>query len=342
MRLGRTFVHPAFDVLIIGGVLSVPFALAFYAAGLRFDFQRWFPILVVLSGAHVAASLIRLYSQEGVVRRRPILTVAFPLSIAVAAGFLLLASGHTSDRVDGFYVSWSSYHYAAQTYGIALMYAYRSGTTFSPGEKRLFHVTCLATFVYALLGPGALWYVVPPSVYVTWPALETARRALRIVLFVALAAGPLVLAARKRRQGQSLPLMSLVCVYTNALFWVVFVPNDAFVWAALSHGVQYLGVATYFHVKASREAPNANAKRGAVYHSVTFYLASVGLAFGLYYGLPPLYEMLSYDFAHSGTTIRIALLLNFHHVIIDGFIWKRAPAAAPATAAYAQAVPMRG
>lgn len=315
--------NPAFDVFLIGGVLSLPVALAARAAGWRLDLSRMVPLVVAVSGAHVAASLVRLYTQKNVVRRRPVLSIAFPLAMAVVAGFFLLASADTSDRVGGFYVSCSSYHYAAQTYGLALMYAYRSGTPVSAKQKRFLHVVCLATFVYALLGPGALWYAVPPWVYAT-PALESIRAALRAVLFVALVFGPLALAVYKHRRREPLPMMSLVLVYTNAIWWVVFVPNEAFVWAALSHGVQYLGVAAFFHVKASREAPNE--KRGVAYHAVTYYLACLALAFGLYYGLPSLYETVSYQFAHSGTAVRIALVLNLHHIFLDGFIWRRSPA----------------
>jgi hypothetical protein len=37
MRLGRTFIHPAVDVLLIGGVLSIPVALIARASGLHID-----------------------------------------------------------------------------------------------------------------------------------------------------------------------------------------------------------------------------------------------------------------------------------------------------------------
>src|ERR1700722_2120608 len=107
MRLGRTFISPALDVLLIGGALSLPVLLATYA--------------------HVAASLLRLYSSPGVARRRPVLSVGFPFAMALATGAVVLASAQTADRLGGMYIMLSSYHYAAQAYGLALMYVYRSG-----------------------------------------------------------------------------------------------------------------------------------------------------------------------------------------------------------------------
>lgn len=332
MRLGRTFVSPAFDVLLIGGVLSIPVALIARAGGIKFDAVSMWQILLLTSYAHVAASLIRLYSKPEVVRQRPALTVGLPLALVLATGWFLLARGRAADCVQGIYITWSSYHYAAQTYGLALMYVYRSGGSFTPREKRFLQVACLATFVYAVLGPAAgITMIVPASVYATWPALEIVRQVLRAALLVFLLGGPIALAVYRQRRGHPLPMMSLILVATNALWWVLFVPADAFAWAALSHGVQYAAIATIFHVKDSKQAPNN--RRGTVYHTLTFYVACVALAYALYYGAPPLFAMVSYKFAHSAAPLRIALMLNLHHVILDGFIWRRAsaPVAAGAT-----------
>jgi len=323
MRLGRTFIHPAVDVLVIGGVLSIPVALLARGAGLRFDVVRMMPLVLLLSYAHVTASLLRLYSKEGVVRSRPFLSVGFPLLTVVATGVLLLSGTQVASRVQGIYLTWSAYHFAAQTFGLALMYAQRSGSAVSPKEKRFLQATCLATFVYAILGPaGGLTLVIPPSVYAS-PVMESMRQGLRAVLLVALLGAPLLLAAHKRRRGEALPLMSLILMYTNAAWWVLFVPTDAFVWASLSHGLQYLAIAMVFHVKDAQKAPED--RHGRAYHAVTFYVASVALAFGLYYGGPLLFAAISQDFNHSATTLQVALMLNLHHVILDGFIWRRVP-----------------
>ena len=326
MRLGRTFVSPAVDILLIGGVLSIPVALVARAAGVRFDVARMMPIVLLLSYAHVAASLLRLYGKKGVVRSRPLLSVAFPLATVVATGALLLAGTGVADRVQGIYLTWSAYHYAAQTFGLAFMYAQRSGSAMSPKEKRFLQAACLATFLYAVLGRSAgLTLLVPPWVYES-RVLESLRLGVRAILMVALLGSPLALAWHKRRRGEPLPLMTLILVYTNAAWWVLFIPTDAFAWAALSHGAQYMVIATVFHVKEAQQAPNGQApkERGPAYHAVTFYVASVALAFGLYYGGPALFGAISHRFYHSATPLLVALMLNLHHVILDGFIWRRA------------------
>jgi hypothetical protein len=337
MRLGRTFISPALDVLLIGGALSLPVALAAHVAGYRFDVVHLWQIVLLATYAHVAASLLRLYSSPGVARRRPVLSVGFPFAMALATGAVVLASAQTADRLGGMYIMLSSYHYAAQAYGLALMYVYRSGGSLSPREKRFIHLACLATFFYSVLGPSSgLASIVPVSVYTTWPAVEVVRRGLRALLLLALVGAPLSLAAYRQRRGQPLPMMSLVIIYTNALWWVLFVATEAFAWAALSHGVQYLAIAMVFHVKDAREKQPG--RHGAFYFALTFYVACVALAYGLYYGLPALYAMTWWRFDHSATSLRIALMLNVHHIVIDGFIWRRGaqatgarvPAAVPA------------
>lgn len=328
MRLGRTFINPAVDVLLIGGALSIPVALGARAAGLRFDVARMMPIVLLLSYAHVTASLLRLYSKKGVVRQRPFLSVGFPLLMVVATGALLLTGTRVADRVQGIYLTWSAYHYAAQTFGLAFMYAQRSGSALTPNEKRFLKFACLATFVYAALGPASgLTLIIPPEVYRS-PIIESLRQGLRAILLVGLLAAPIGLAEHKRRRGESLPLMTLILMYTNAAWWVLFVPTDAFVWSALSHGIQYLAIAMVFHVKEveNEAATTPERRRGPAYHAITFYVASVGLAFGLYWGGPLLFAAISHDFYHSATTLQVALMLNLHHVILDGFIWRRAPA----------------
>jgi hypothetical protein len=334
VRLGRTFIHPAVDVLLIGGVLSLPVALVARAAGFQFDVNRMMPAILLLSYAHVTASLLRLYSKKGVVRSRPFLTIGFPILAAVATLALLLAGSRAMVRVQGVYVSWSAYHYAAQTFGLSIMYARRSGCRISDGEKQFLRAACLAPFVYAILGPNnGFALFIPPAIYGS-PVLASLREGLRAILLLVIVAGPLGLAARKWRRHDALPLMSLVLVFTNALWWVVFVPTDAFIWAALSHGLQYLVIAIVFYAKDEGQATTGAARtsrpRGLAHHAVTFYVASAALAFALYYGGPALLGALSDRFSSVYTVMTIALMLNFHHVILDGFIWRSpAPASSP-------------
>ena len=325
VRLGRTFIGPTFDVLLIGGVLSLPVALVAYLVGFRFDCVSMWQVLLLTTYAHVAASLMRLYSVPGAIRSRPFLTLGFPVVTAVVTGAVVISSSRVFSHVQGLYLSWSAYHYAAQTYGIALLYIYRSGGTLSQQEKTFLRAACLATFFYALLKTNSgVAMIIPASVYTTWPALETLRTGVRALALVALVAAPVALAVHRWRRGQALPGMSLVLLFTNAVWWVVFPSEDAFAWAAISHGVQYMAIATLLHVKeATVPVKEGGSQRAPAYRAAAFYAGCVALAYALYYGAPPIYGALGTHFTHSAAFARIALMLNFHHVILDGFIWKR-------------------
>ena len=52
----------------------------------------------------------------------------------------------------GLTLTWSAYHYAAQAYGLSVLYAYRSGCQLSGNDKRLLWGVSLLPFVIGMSG----------------------------------------------------------------------------------------------------------------------------------------------------------------------------------------------
>ena len=113
--VGRCFVHPAFDYLLIGGGLSLLVTLFVFAAGLQFvNESRLVWILLLVNSAHFASSTVRLYMKPGAVGDWPILTLVFPLVALAMVTLCIYAPTTLGSHLQALYLTWSPYHYAAQ------------------------------------------------------------------------------------------------------------------------------------------------------------------------------------------------------------------------------------
>lgn len=323
--LGRSFVHPLFDYLVIGGGLSLVLTgvvLADPRRGTIVDHATlpWFMLLS--NSAHFASSTVRLYTKPGTRQALPFLTTAFPLvTLGVLSACLLLA-GSVGPHLQSLYLTWSPYHYAAQAYGLAVMYAYRSGCQLLPGDKRLLWWTSMLPFFYAFVGDqgSGLHWLLPESVLASAPFDGGHRLVMRVLTFVAF--GGSLLLYMKVAGGSSgpMPAISLLMLVANGAWWILL-PQQAFVWATIFHGLQYLAIVTIFHVRDQMAQPD-NA-RGRLFHVATFYGASLLLGYGLFSCLPWGFVLAGFGMVES--IALVVATINIHHFIVDAYIWRLKP-----------------
>lgn len=321
--LGRSFVHPAFDYLLIGGGLSLVATIVVWTlAGQGTSLVSWaaIPFLVLFSNAaHFAASTVRLYTKPGTKSALPFLTMAFPI-VALAILTLTIAfAGQLGTHLQSLYLTWSPYHYAAQAYGLAVVYSHRSGCHLLPRDKRLLRFIAMLPFVYNFLTApqvGLRWIV--PGVWADAATRELIVQVGWVLIAVAIAA-PLWFVWRVRQAyDRPLPLISLLCVVTNGIWFFVLAPLEAFVFATIFHGIQYMAIVIIFHVKEQLARPDN--RHGATWHVLWFYGASLLLGYALFNCLP-----LAYVFAGFGRVESVLLVvaaINVHHFIVDAYIWK--------------------
>jgi len=316
--LGTTFVGPAFDYLLIGGILSWIAGGILFFGGVNFpdnDPFLWWAILVS-NWAHFAASTVRLYTKPDAVKTWPILTLAFPVLAVVAVTAALMLGDPAGRYLFALYLVWSPYHYSRQAYGISCMYAYRSGSVLDATAKKLILWACLVPFIWTLLHQdGGMGLVLPRAFYSAFPM----RPAVMQMLTVLSLAGPAALFLWFRaRRGGALPLISLVVIVSNAIWWTIFNYFNAFVWATVFHGLQYLALVSIFHVKdQARRAPNA---RGWFFHTATFYVTCLILGWVLFMRWPQTYWLFGFSIVQSG--LLVTAIINIHHFVVDAFIWK--------------------
>jgi hypothetical protein len=324
--IGRSFVHPMFDYLVIGGGLSL------VAAGLVLLYPQY-PTVVGLTtlaylilfsnSAHFAASTVRLYTKPGSFETWPVLTMVVPLVFLVVLTVCLAIPEAVGRHALGLYLTWSPYHYAAQAYGLAVLYAYRSGCQLSATDKHLLWGVALLPFIAVFIsgvGIGLDW-LVPPAILTAGPVDATLRVLARVLPYAGFAGIALLLVKTWRSASGPLPLISILVLVANGVWWFILDPIGAFTVATVFHGAQYLGIVTIFHVKEQMAQPGN--QRGRAFHVLWFYGACLLLGYGLFNCLPWAFDLAGFGLLQSVALVVVAV--NVHHFIVDAFVWRLRP-----------------
>ena len=96
LQVGRTFLHPALDYLLIGGGLSLSVGLLLpstnelYSESAMLQALPW--CILAFNSAHFAASTVRLYSKPGAFEELPTYTLLLPI-VAVVVLTLAVEGG---------------------------------------------------------------------------------------------------------------------------------------------------------------------------------------------------------------------------------------------------------
>jgi hypothetical protein len=300
-----------------------------------------FASLLVLT-PHYGATLLRVYEQRDdrrayalfAVHATALLIALFALAVHVpiiAAGLFTL------------YVSWSPWHYSGQNFGVAAMLLRRRGVALDGGLRRALHASFVLSYALTLLAlhTGARVADVAPvaggASAVRFLSLDLDPRigeplfvatALAYVAAIAFAVAALL---RRARLADAVPAFALMA--TQALWFSVplalrrfgvrtgFEPWESsegayyFLWIATAHGLQYLWVTAYY----------AGVGRGGVDSAGWRYFGKVLLAGALVWTLPAvvfapgLLGRLPYD---GGLAVLVASIVNLHHFVLDGAVWK--------------------
>ena len=181
-------------------------------------------------------------------------------------------------------------------------------------------------FLFAFLDAqdsGLGWFV-SRDVLQQMPLLDDSIREVSMLLAVAVFAAPVWLAVQLYRDaGRGLPLISWLIVATNGVWWIFFRFYDAFVWATVFHGLQYLAIVTIFHVKDQAALPGPSRSplfRNPLFLAGWFYARCFALGYLLFYVWP--FSFLLAGFPLSESMLLCAAVINIHHFIVDRYIWR--------------------
>ncbi len=324
-----------------------------------------FPALILLlSGPHYGATLLRVYEQRAERQRYAIFSIY--ATVLVGAAFVAaLYNVVLASWMATLYLTWSPWHYTGQNYGIGAMFLRRRGVDVTPSMKRWLHASFVLSYavtfflIHADSVPNAmpataavrfvplglpLWLANPALLILGAAWVASSAAFARLVLHQAAwrAAGPTAALMLTQTLWFPLPLAA------QHLGWATSVEPLSLdfrghyaLWVVLGHAVQYLWVTTYY-ARASGDWGGYPSYFGKTLATGTAIWTLPYVVFG-----PGALGRMSVD---AGLIMLVAAAINIHHFILDGAIWKlrhmrianvllRSSAAPPAVAAGGERAP---
>jgi tetratricopeptide (TPR) repeat protein len=288
-----------------------------------------------ISGPHYGATILRVYERRD--DRRKYALFAVWATLALCALFVVgLHDALVGSILITLYATWSPWHFSGQNYGIALMFLRRRGVDIDPRAKRLLHASFLLSFgLWIVAMHGARYAVTIPTlsggdtttyrflpVGIPEGAVGVAIPLLALAYLVCLTG-----AVMRLHRGAGLrALAPALCLLTVQGLWYVLPALAmratgaqlnglafAVIWISAAHAAQYLWVTSYY---AKREDPS---------HRLAPYLGRALLAGSTVTILPGLIfapgwlGTIPWD---MGLAILLVSVVNLHHFVLDGAIWK--------------------
>lgn len=345
----RWLFGPVPDIVLGCGVGYIAFFALLVLGGE--EFRTIFPVAllplwsVFFGTPHYGATLLRVYEQRSERRTYAFFTVWVTLVLAAlyVGGLYSAALGSVLLSI---YLTWSPWHYTGQNYGVSLLFLRRRGVEVTPQTKRWIYasfvlsygLTFLAIHGVAYTGDyapidykGSAYQFMRFGLPTPWWAWAWAVLGTAYVVSIAVAGRDLL--RRAARPSDLVP--SALVVLVQALWFSLpplgrelgllrgldpFQPDNAgfvFIWVAVGHSAQYLWITTYY------AGPKGGMARLRYYGRCVFAgsaLWSLPAILYLWTGLAD--SRFGGIRGGDNVGVLLAAMVNLHHFIIDGAIWK--------------------
>jgi len=320
--------RPWIDLTVGCGAWSAPLLLAgfYFANSYGRAWSVAFYFLALLSNyPHFMATVYRAYHTRDEFEKYRIYTVHVALLLAVA-GVVTHLWYALLPWIFTLYICWSPWHYTGQNFGLLVMFARRAGVSPTETERRALRLSFIASYILLMLSfhtgasGDALILSLGLAAKFTLPA-----RAVLALFFVGASGWALASLARRSSFRTILPVLTLAM---TQFLWFLLpavielvsgreIPQTRYSSGLLAvlHSTQYLWITSYYQKKEARAA-------GDSHWSFSRYLLTL-IAGGIALFIPGPWivsRVFHTDFAASFLTF--TALVNIHHFILDGAIWK--------------------
>ncbi|MGB6499735.1 MAG: tetratricopeptide repeat protein [Candidatus Acidiferrum sp.] len=319
---------PWIDLTVGCGAWSAPLLLAgfYFANSYARSWTIAFYFLALLSNyPHFMATVYRAYHTRDEFEKYRIYTVHVALLLGLA-GVLTHLSYALLPWIFTLYICWSPWHYTGQNFGLLMMFARRAGVSPTETERAALRLSFIASYILLMLsfhtgpsGDALILSLALPAKF-TLPA-----RAALAFFFVGVSGWALVSLSRRSNFRAILPVATLTL---TQFLWFLLpaiielasgreIPQTRYSSGLLAvlHSTQYLWITSYYQKKEARAAGDSN-------WSFSGYLVTL-IAGGIALFIPGPWivsRVFHTDFAASFLTF--TALVNIHHFILDGAIWK--------------------
>ena len=334
----KWFYGSRFDLIIGCGAWSAPLLLlayycsANYPQGISIAF---YALALVFNYPHYMATIYRAYrTREDFVKYK-----IFTLHLTILVG-LLIVLAHVSYQllavVFTLYLTWSPFHYTGQNFGIALLFARRNGVKTTREARRMFYIAFLASYAMFFLAVHSL--TSSDQLILTLGIPLKVARILWVAMFFAFVVSAISsLSAFVKQTGWRAMTAPIVLLSTQVAWFVVptaltLFSNIDFLQArstagilAVMHSAQYLWITSYYARRESMESQPGQADAGALqpnrWRVYAYFAVLIVGGIALFIPGPWLASrVLHIDF--SASFLAFTALINIHHFLLDGAIWK--------------------
>ncbi|MHB8503645.1 MAG: tetratricopeptide repeat protein [Candidatus Acidiferrales bacterium] len=320
--------RPWIDLTVGCGAWSAPLLLAgfYFANSYGRGWSIAFYFLALLSNyPHFMATVYRAYHTRDEFEKYRIYTVHVAL-LLVLAGVVTHLWYALLPWIFTLYICWSPWHYTGQNFGLLMMFARRAGVSPTETERGALRLSFIASYILLMLSfnTGASGDTLILSLGLPARFTLPARAALAL-FFVGASGWALVSLARRSSFRAVLPVFTLTA---TQFLWFLLpaviellsgreIPQTRYSSGLLAvlHSTQYLWITSYYQKKEARAAGNSH-------WSFSGYLLTL-VAGGIALFIPGPWivsRVFHTDFAASFLTF--TALVNIHHFILDGAIWK--------------------
>jgi tetratricopeptide (TPR) repeat protein len=319
---------PWIDVIVGCGAWSAPLLLISYfsiASSTRAWSVAFYGLALIFNYPHYMATIYRAYHRVEDIQKYQIFTI-YTTALILLTGLLSHFWLGILPWIFTIYLTWSPWHYSGQNYGLFMMFARRAGANLGKAERRALYGAFIASYLILFLGfhtgPSSDPFFISlgiPAAVGRWGQIGLAA------VFVALSAYGLSQLVRAIGWRKMLPCLTLfssqflwfLLPAAMALFRGMEIPQSRYSSGVLAvmHSAQYLWITSYYARREAGEAP------GRSWRPLAYFAVLVAGGIALFIPGPWLASrVFHHDF--SASFLIFTALVNLHHFILDGAIWK--------------------
>jgi tetratricopeptide (TPR) repeat protein len=335
-RLSNPWIYnPWLDLIVGCGAWSAPLLLLSYfslASSTRAWSVAFYVLALFFNYPHYMATLYRAYHRAEDFHKYRVFTVHITALVV-----LTLVASHFWLRllpwIFTVYLTWSPWHYSGQNYGLFMMFARRAGAEPDKTTRHTLYGAFVASYLILFLGFHTGPSSDPLFVSLGIPAAVSRWEQIALgVVFIVLSAVGLSRLARTTGWKKLTPSLTL---FSSQFLWFLLpaaislikgleIPQSRYSTGVLAvmHSAQYLWITSYY-ARREAESPAESAAGNSARNWRPLAYFGVLVVGGIALFVPgPWLASRAFHHDFTASFLIFTALVNIHHFILDGAIWK--------------------